>query len=165
MIEPVVGKVEATVQFVGIPLTPRDGYLASVTDFLPSVQLLTIAGGHHLRAGAFVAGFTLECALKAFIAGRCPSSVSGLSSKPYGHDLEALWRKAADAGLAIDPQPPQWCLMLNDLHFENRGGGDKSKYLLRYQGATPGIHLPATQAMTVGLEHVVNLVLQSPSES
>ena len=71
-----------------------------------------------LSPWVYLAAQTLECTLKAYI------TKLGLPAptRRRGHDLINLWRTAADASstagkkIALDPRPPEWCVMLNVFH-------------------------------------------------
>jgi hypothetical protein len=134
--------------------TEIDGYMASARGLLPSVQLLA-STAEHSRALSLVGGFLLESALKAFLS---QNDVKDLSNKPFGHDLENLWEEAVKCGLPLDPPlPPEWCLVLNCLHFKNKKE-DGPRYALRYQRELHGLSFPVTTDMHVGLKSVVAAV-------
>lgn len=143
--------------------TEIDGYMASARGLLPSVQLLASSSPEHSRALALLGGFLVECALKAFLS-RKGLTAKELRNPPRGHDLEALWVEAVKYGLSLDPSPPQWCFVLNCLHFENnenKQNGVKVLYQLRYQSEVHGLSFPVTGDMLVGLQSVVQTVEQA----
>lgn len=148
-----------------LPMTALQGYMVSATGLFPSVKLLASSGPEHLRANALVSGFVLECSLKAFITHKRLTEVPPPQLR--GHDLEALWFDAAKYGLLIDPAPPQWCVVLNCLHFgnkvanEKKEGKDKIHFQLRYQSEVHGLSFPVTNDMLSGLEAVVEAVKQA----
>ena len=110
-------------------------------------------------SATFLAGFALECGLKAFL------SYSGTSSdeelRRFGsHDLVKLWENAAEAGLFTDQQmrvAPQWCEQLAGLHALKATNGKFYYYPLRYPLAHGHAALDLGSIMR-GLREVVAMV-------
>ncbi len=148
-----MGVGSATLKFTIAPVTETQGYLISARGLLPSLKLLCASGGEHVRACALIAGFILECSLKAFIA-----HMKAVSARTplQGHDLEALWVDALGLGLLIESPPPQWCATLNSLHYVNKAIAHtkKGRYPIRYQSGNHGLAFPVTADLLSGVETV-----------
>lgn len=103
-----------------------------------------------------VGGFIVECALKAFLSHKGITEKK-LKNSPLGHNLEALWAKAAECGLSIKQPTPQWCIKLNSLHDQ--------PYHLRYQSKVHGLSFPVPSEMIADLPMVVATVEQALTQS
>ena len=132
-----------------VPVTPEIGYMTSARNFLPSFELLVGSGAQHLRAGALVGGLIVECLLKAVIA----------AGDVISHDLQELWAMAAQK-IPLDPVVPDWCVILNTLHFGNKDPQNigesipvpkQLRYPLRYQSRMNGLVYPVQNDMLEGV--------------
>lgn len=126
-----------------------NAYLASALSFVPGVVLLGATREGTSSSRALVAGFALECAMKAFLA-HSGMAESDLKKKPCLHDLEALWLKAVSRGLKIPSRPPAWVELLNTLH--------NSPYHLRYPTLVNGLVLPGPEPLTADLQATIAAV-------
>jgi hypothetical protein len=91
------------------------GYRESARSCSAAFTVLANGGKPDLIPGSVIlAGFAVECALKAYLATKL-SNPNVLAHSPYGHDLDYLWRDAHAKGLQITPVPPDWCMELNAL--------------------------------------------------
>jgi hypothetical protein len=111
-------------------------------------------------ACALLAGQTLECVLKSYLAhkGIATDKLIG-----FGHDLVRLWESAAAYGLTLDPKPPQWCTELHGLYAGYPPGQkprrpDRPAYYLRYPTKQHGFLLKPISSMTSELQSVVDSV-------
>ena len=154
-----------------VPPSPEQGYLASIQAFRPSFELLVTAGDEHVRASALVGGLMVECLLKAYVVHN--SSKSGAPTKTLqGHDLELLWSDAVQAGLSINADVPDWCRVLNCLHYGNKdpeNTGTQSnvpfdlRYPLRYQSKMNGLSFPVPSELHAGVLSLLLTVNQALS--
>ena len=124
-------------------VTQADGYRASARELFRGVEVLVEQKPIPYMANALLAGFVVENALKAYLAGRVPNRTD-IRAPDIRHDLEALWRLAHQEALDVDGDPPKWCVDLNGLH---RGG----KYFSRYHTGAHGLTFPVTDAMLAGI--------------
>jgi hypothetical protein len=102
------------------PPTEKDGYLSVARDFQQGVEALSFVQKISPRSCSMLAGFALECALKAFLLhkGKDPGRK---------HDLMGLWKDANQEGLEIPETLPTWAAILADGHGH--------PYYFRYQRA------------------------------
>lgn len=112
-------------------------------------------------------GLVIECALKAYLLHMAEDDTKRetlakeLPYKPYGHDLEALWSESVKLGLEVEADPPDWCVRLNAIYFQNNEGADERngpRYQLRYQSKYHGLAYPPTKNMAEDLPQVVRAV-------
>lgn len=138
-----MGRVSGTIPGL-VLLTPTDSqsYLAAAVEFYRGARELA-GNSRVLISCAFLAAQSLECALKSFLVHRGLPATE-LSKRPYGHDLECCWKKAALLGLSVPV--PQWCLTLNEGH---------KKFLYRYPMGLHGQSLPNQQEMLAGLKTLI----------
>lgn len=113
---------------------PSKSYMAAARYLFSGVKFLSQQGHEVVIACAFLAAQALECLLKAYLVEK-GINVDILKKRPYGHDLRKLWEEAADKGLGVSRQPPDWCLILNQTHNE--------PYHLRYPIGVNGFSVPA----------------------
>lgn len=116
-----------------LPTTDFQGYRMSGLAFLRSCETLLESEEKyhesHTFSSNFLAGFSLECLLKAYLCKINPNKYSAkiLSNKPYKHDIERLWNEALDNGLPTKIQSPKtedeaiatntfWLFQTNLLH-------------------------------------------------
>ena len=98
--------------------------LATAREFLQGAQVL-VANGETTRAAAFLAGFALELALKAYLLHTGAKSMEEL--KKIGHNLRKLWTGAARIqGSPFTIPIPTWAVSLFNSH---------RKLFYRYQSA------------------------------
>lgn len=121
------------------PTTDFQGYLTSGLAFLRSCETLfkSEEKNHesHTFSSNLLAGFSLECLLKAYLCNINPNEYTKekLSKKSYGHNIEKLWNEALANGLPSNAQFPKtedesietntfWLFQTNLLHkgFEMR---------------------------------------------
>ena len=124
----------------------RDGFLWGARDFARGLSEMGDPTTARLASG-MLAGHALECALKAHLAG---VGVSENKLRKLGHDLEALWTRAQSSGLAIDPQVPSWCSVLNQTYSR--------PHLIRYPMKIHGIQTPHVDDMMAGVRAVLEIV-------
>ena len=141
------GKLKLPAITVQPPATAQS-YLAAARYFFPGIKSLSQGGSDVAIACTFLAAQAFECVLKAYLS-KAGITVIQLRRKPYGHDLEALWVEAQAKGLAVSPQPPQWCVILNQTHSE--------PYYLRYPIGINGFVLPDFSVMVPALSRLINL--------
>jgi hypothetical protein len=141
------------------PVTPEQGYMASVEAFLPSFELLAVSGDRHARASALVGGLIVECLLKAYLV-HTKSKPDKPGDVLQGHDLQSLWSDAEQAGLPIPAVVPAWCVVLNCLHFGNKDPENKGEnrrvprertFPLRYQSTMHVLRFPVSREMLEGV--------------
>lgn len=111
--------------------------------------MLSQGGSDVAIACTHLAAQGLECVLKAYLS-KVGIPVTDLKKKRYGHDLQALWVEAVAKGLAVSPQPPDWCVILNQTHNE--------PYHLRYPIHINSFSLPAFSVMVPELSRLIGLV-------
>lgn len=110
---------------------PADAFAAAAEAIVPAVGMLASTAISPVP-GALLAGHALECLLKATL------SHLGVTEeelkKNFGHDLEALWRKATAPPSPFTPAIPKWVETLNGLHDQ--------PFTLRYPIGLHGLVLP-----------------------
>jgi hypothetical protein len=142
-----------------------DGYSVSARQLYEGVKALRQLEQPLDRAFTLLAGFSLECALKAHLV-TYGITEKQLSNRPYGHDLCELWRKASETRLILPLTPPQWVSDLNTLHHINRHDDDintrdYSKYLGRYPIGIHGTGWPNPDHVVAGIQDVLNTLISS----
>jgi len=131
------------------PLRPAHGYLAAARALLPALHVLARSSEDVTVARALLASHALECALKSYLA-HAGVAERDLRDQSRRHNLETLWREAANAGLALQQPAPPWCITLNTLH--------DSPFHLRYPLRVHGLVLPGSEPLTAELQSVVDTV-------
>ena len=122
-------------------------FITAARDFREGVD--AVANSTRLwRVGAFLAGQSLECALKAYL------SHDGVTEEKlkneYAHHLGKAWREAAKRGLGIQEDPPQWCVLLDYVHDR--------PFPLRYPSELNGYRLPNGQRLADELTRLIDAV-------
>lgn len=126
---------------IGLPSVPNQ-LLARARDFHVGLATLAACDARCAPSALFLAAWTLEVVLKSYLASKGPH--------PHTHDLVQLWRDAAQHGLALDPEPPQWCRDLSGLHA--------APFQLRYESEFHGWRGPNTQMLVKELGGLLNAV-------
>jgi hypothetical protein len=132
------------------PPSPSLSFLTAARYFFPGVRTLSQGDPTVAIACTFLAAQTLECALKAYLSNAGVPIKELKNKKSYCHNLEALWVGAATKGLAVQPQPPDWCVILNQTHDD--------PYYLRYPIGINGFQYPAFSMMVPELSKLIDLV-------
>jgi HEPN domain-containing protein len=133
------------------PPEPSKGYMAAARYFFNGVKFLSEGGHEVIIACAFLAAQALECLLKAYLVKvKEGITVDILKKKPYGHDLRKLWEEAADNGLGVPRQPPEWCRILNETY--------NKPYHLRYPTEVNGFSVPACSQILDELSKLIEQV-------
>lgn len=134
----------------GTSVPPSDGqsFVLTARQLWQGAQVLADSEVTTTLPGALLVAQALEGALKAVLwtAGRVALE---LSRRPFGHDLEALWKASADSGLAIPPLPPDWCVLLNTLHAPPFHG--------RYPSGLNGFVTPSAKQTVLNVDRVLSL--------
>lgn len=129
---------------------PSDGqsFVLTARQLWSGAQVLADSEIVTTLPGALLVAQALEGALKAVLwaAGRVASE---LSRRPFGHDLEALWKASAESGLAVSVMPPDWCALLNTLHAPPFHG--------RYPSGMNGHVTPNAKQTVLDVDHVLSL--------
>jgi hypothetical protein len=122
-------------------------FLGAAQEYLLGVRALHEAASKPALAFTFLAGHTLECALKAFL------SKAGFSDteleKQFGHDIRRLWGAAHERGLPLLLPPPDWVNGLSSVY---------SPPIVRYPMDLNGVVGPNMSAVADGVEQVVATV-------
>jgi hypothetical protein len=84
--------------------------------------------------------------LKAYLS-KVGIPVTDLKNR-YAHDLQALWVEAVAKGLTESPQPPDWCVILNQTH--------NKPYHLRYPLDINGFSIPAFSVVVPALTRLID---------
>lgn len=132
-----------------VPPTEAQSYLSAANGLLEGAEILAICSQPKLHACAFLSAQVLECALKAFLAS-AGWTEKELRSQSIRHNLIALWTKAVAEGLAVPEQPPQWCVLLNQMHDQ--------PYYFRYPMGLNGMGFPAPGTMIPELRALLSSV-------
>jgi hypothetical protein len=127
--------------------TPRDGFRVSAQQLLNGFETLAQQNPPPWMACAVLAGFAVECALKAYLAGGFVSA-GALAKRPYGHNLTALWKEAVKSGLKVAKRPPSWCVALHQLTTG-------PKFLARYHTGVHGLSFPPMGRMLRGIRRLL----------
>ena len=90
-----------------------------------------------------------ECVLKAFISYSYGNDTR-LSEPNLRHNLTALWRLAAERGLGIDAEEPEWLEQLDFLH--NR------PFYIRYQKGIGNFAVPSPQPARSEIKRIFAIV-------
>lgn len=124
--------------------------LATAREFVQGAQTL-VANSGTIKAAAFLAGFALELALKAYLLHTGTKTVEQL--KKAGHDLRRLWKAAARVqGSPFRTPIPSWAVSLSSSY---------NKLLHRYQPADlHGYVVPQLDELA-GIVQVVGEVVPS----
>jgi hypothetical protein len=138
------------------PVLPEDAFLGVAEALLQGVQPLAAALPNTAWPLTFLAGQTVECALKAYLAGRGRPEVA-LRRTTLRHDLIRLWALARAEGLSYASDQPTWLQRLGELH-----GG---QYVLRYPMGLNGIVLPQCEALARDLPLLVAAVREGTTRS
>lgn len=136
--------------------SPAQSYFASARGLYPGVELLANSSSQVVRACAFLAAQTLECALKSYLS-HAGFSEAKLKQHSRRHNLETLWLEASNHGLKISAKPPNWCSILNSAH-------DKP-YYLRYPIGINAVVFPELKQMVSDLKNLlakVETAIQNP---
>jgi hypothetical protein len=130
--------------------SPSQSYLTAARYFFPGIRTLSQGGPDLAIACTFLAAQALECVLKAYLSNAGTPVTELKKKRSYGHNLESLWVGAAHKGLAVPPQPPDWCVILNQTHNE--------PYYLRYPIGINAFQYPAFSVMVPELSKLIDLV-------
>lgn len=130
--------------------TPRDSFLISALQLLNGFETLAQQTPPPFMACTILAGFTVECALKAYLAGGFVSA-GALSRPPYGHNLTSLWKAAAKNGLKVAKRPPSWCVALHKLTAG-------PTFFARYHTGVHGLSFPPMGLMLRGIRKLLQSV-------
>jgi HEPN domain-containing protein len=131
------------------PPEPSKGYMAAARYFFNGVEILSKEGHKGVIACALLAAQALECLLKAYLVKK-GFDVETLKKEPYGHDLKKLWEEAADNGLGVSRQPPEWCSILNETY--------NKPYHLRYPIKVNAFAVPDCSKMLDELSKLIEQV-------
>lgn len=129
----------------------RDGLLIVMHDLRKGVE--TLAASHRAPplTMALTAGHCVEVALKASLAH------AGIPEKTLrialGHNLIALWERAAAVGLAVGAKCPQWVEVLNEGH-------DGPNHFARYYQGIHGHTSDQSAALSAYLTGLVDAVVK-----
>ncbi|HEX6317491.1 MAG TPA: hypothetical protein VFZ84_01370 [Burkholderiales bacterium] len=141
------GELRASSATIGVASSAHQ-LIDAAEDFLAALEHLVEGTGSRLgRACPFMGAWALGCALKSHLSRR---RLSDDDLKKYGHDLQELWRKAAEFDLPIPSEPPHWCVLLDSLH--------DWPYRLRYPSDCNGYISPVRKEMTAELRTLIALV-------
>ena len=141
-----------SITFEMVPPSLSESYLIAARALYTGVELLSVEPSKAGVPCSLLAGQTVECALKCYLA-HCGKSEEQLSKAPFGHNLEELWTEAVRLGLTIQPNPPRWCLILNSGH-------DKP-FPFRYPTGLNFITVPALSSMASDIRFIVEVVGKS----
>lgn len=128
--------------------TQSDSFLAVADNLLKGAMVLEAAPACPPHALALLCGHSLECILKAYLAGSDDPVVVEWLKQTAGHDIEKLWSEAVLRGLAIESPMPDWVTGLAGLHGP--------PFILRY-ARVPN---PADRRLSHGLHGIVFPVLK-----
>ena len=122
--------------------------MAAARYFFAGVKLLLQGGSDVAIACAHLAAQSLECVLKAYLS-KVGIPVIDLKNR-YAHDLQSLCVEAVAKGLTESPQPPDWCVILNQTH--------NKPYHLRYPLDINGFSIPAFSVVVPALSRPIDQV-------
>ncbi len=122
--------------------------MAAARYFFAVVKLLLQGGSDVAIACAHLAAQSLKCVLKAYLS-KVGIPVIDLKNR-YAHDLQALWVEAVAKGLTELPQPPDWCVILNQTH--------NKPYHLRYPLDINGFSIPAFSVVVPALSRPTSCI-------
>jgi hypothetical protein len=131
------------------PPTPTDSFFGAAESYLEGVRALIKAQPTPALALTLVAGHTLECALKAFLA-KTGVSENELRRRKFGHNIAALWQEAENRGLPLQSPRPAWVDQLTRVYNQ--------PFIARYPMGVHAIVLPNQVALSNGAEDVINTV-------
>ena len=130
------------------PPTEAKTYLVAAYELFKGAEELLKGSGKTAVACSFLAAQATECALKAHLL---QAGFEKFKNKALRHNLETLWVEAVSCGLSVNPQPPQWCVILNSLH--------NKPYYFRYPPAgLNGKSLPDLTSMVFGLKELIDTI-------
>jgi hypothetical protein len=150
--KPITANANATLTLTIAPVTPAAAYLGAAVSLLTGVQPLATALPDTGWPLTFVAGQIVECALKAFLAGRGVAE-SVLKKSSLRHNLLELWALASSHGFSFDGGQPVWFSRLSELH--------SGPYVIRYPMGVHGVVLPQCVEMARDLPLLVQAVRSS----
>ena len=142
------GKVELPMLEVSAG-PPAQSYIAAARRFFLGVEVLSRGDSSLSPACAYLAAQSAECALKSFLS-KSGMTEKELKDQKLRHNLESLWTKAVAHGLSVPPEPPSWCVVLNQTH--------DNPYYLRYPIGINGFQTPPFEPMVTELRQLIAAV-------
>lgn len=131
--------------------TEAQGYRVAAEAMLACALPLLRVAPLPTNALTLLCGHGTEAALKALLA-QTGLTAAELSTRPYGHDLLALWERAVSSGAKVAAPRPKWVDHLHRVHA--------APYNLRYPLGFHAIVLPNMQLMVLGLKELVGAVIE-----
>lgn len=134
-------------------------FLVAAQNMFAGVELLSIDPSKAPIACAFLAGQTLECALKSYLAydimkheGKTEEETVKELRSP-DHNLDTLWENAVRRSLKLPCPKPVWLNPLNE--------GYQSPFYFRYPSKYNMMMLPPLASMSMGLKSIIDTVEKS----
>jgi hypothetical protein len=123
------------------------GLLSRARGLLQGVRTLAASTPEATTSCQFLAAWTLELTLKAYLS---HAGTSRKQLQPIRHDLAGLWVKSSQLGLSVSNAPPRWCELLSVTH--------NAPYHSRYPTQAVAAVGPGVAAMNTELQALFALV-------
>ncbi|MEI6215441.1 MAG: hypothetical protein WCP10_15160 [Desulfuromonadales bacterium] len=137
------------------PASLSDSYLNSANSLFVGAEELSKGTSEMAIACSFLCAQVVECTLKSYVS-HVGVTEKDLKNNLLRHNLILLWGMAADKGLPINNEPPEWCNILSNTH--------DSPYVLRYQKGTMLIQTPDLILMIAEIKDLL-LTIKAAIES
>jgi hypothetical protein len=131
------------------------GQLSAARSLIPGARALAANGQQYAEAHTLISGFVTEATLKALLL-HAGADENELRSKSLGHNLVALWERAAAASSVLaGAAAPGWVKALNEFH--------DSPYVVRYMKGVNFYVCPRASEVQDGMEVLLEKVETSLS--